>query len=473
MLYVVSILSAIIVSCSADKPAYLSDGVKAQQQTSIDALPQVSVTFDQGSLPAAVATVNSINAYVTSTSGATKYRYALLSGPAAAQGATACAEADYSEFQPLADPIIASDLPEGAQLLCARGKNAAGIAQQAATSHAWKIALAPPADEEPPVEPTPDERPMFVVNFPPAVSPPPPPPPPVESSPPPPPPPPPPVESSPEPEAKMQVKKNDNAGALSHAFSHGDTMGIISYYIHNTGDAELTWSLKLGDEEDVGWLRVTYNGEAKVGSDISFSGTLAANSRSSGFWVGLVSDSSRRVDHDYLAVKKVNGKRVETSEYEATIIFKNENTGATEEATASVYLQIPRLGLKKSSPPRKYQWHLPIANGDHDRKRLYIEKRGKGNLTWRNNKKDYNKFDVTSNNLTNGGHFDVRLRRRGRRDNKPPAEGDHTHMGIISNGGATYVGQSNPGIRWLYVCVVNGNVNTNTRCPEHDPSHHN
>ena len=381
MFPIASILLVIIVSCSGEMPEYLKGGVKVQKNTS-NALPQVSVAFEPGSLPAATAAVNSVNVYVTSQgkaqSKATKYRYALLSGPTAETGVTACDEADYSEFFPLADPIIVSDLLEGAHLLCARGKNAAGIVQQAATTHAWKVdtsAAEGAVDDDPVTEPINDDQPITVViNVPPTgptVSPPvtvpvivptPPPPPPDPAANPAPEP-----EPAPDPMAKMQVRKNNNSGALSHAFTHGQK-DAIPYYVHNTGDADLTWSLKL-DAQDAGWLSVEYNGETKIGSAISFSGVLAASSVSSPIKISLALDDDDRVGADYLAVKEVNGKRVETSEYIAKLIFKNGNTGVSESATVSVHLLIPRLSLKKSSPARKHTWELSIQLGDYDKKK--------------------------------------------------------------------------------------------------------
>ena len=487
MFPIASILLVIIVSCSGEMPEYLKGGVKVQKNTS-NALPQVSVAFEPGSLPAATAAVNSVNVYVTSQgkaqSKATKYRYALLSGPTAETGATACAEAYYSEFFPLADPIIVSDLLEGAHLLCARGKNAAGIVQQAATTHAWKVdtsAAEGAVDDDPATEPINDDQPITVVinvspsttTVPPPVTvpvivptPPPPPPDPAAN-------PAPEPEPAPDPMAKMQVRKNNNSGALSHAFTHGQK-DAIPYYVHNTGDADLTWSLKL-EAQDAGWLSVEYNGETKIGSAIGFSGVLAANSVSSSIEVSLALDDDDRVGTDYLAVKEVSGKRVETSEYMAKLILKNENMGVSESATVSVYLLIPRLSLKKNSPTRQQTWALPIQLGDYNKKKMYIEKRGKGNLYWKNVKTEYNRFNVTSYNAPNGGHFDIELRRKGRNDNKSPSDGEHTHIGIKSNGGATYKDQPNPSVRWLYVCIVDSNVNTNNeKCPDHSkkPPHH-
>ena len=478
MFTIASILFVIIASCSGETPEYLKGGVTNVTTAGGDALPQVSVSFEPGSLPAAIATVNSINVFVTSPNGATKYRSALLSGPAAEQGATACAEATYSEFFPLADLIKASDLPEGSQLLCARGKNAAGIVQEAATTHAWKVESSLDGGEEPPptAEPSADDLSItVVVNVPPSTSTPvtvtvptqPQPQPTTQPT----TQPMPPAEPTPDPMAKMQVKKNNNSGTLSHAFTHGQK-DSIPYYVHNTGNAALTWSLKL-DAQDAGWLRVKYNGETKIGSAISFSGALTANSTSSPIELSLALDDGNRVDSKYLAVKKVNGKRVETSEYMAKLTFKNENTGVSESAHVSVYLWIPRIGLKKDSPARKHQWELPIQNEDYDRKTMYIEKRGKGNLYWSNIKTDYNKFRVNASNQANGGYFYVTLRKKGEDDNDPTSVGDHTHMGIISNSGSTYVGQPDSSVRWLMVCVVNGNVNANTECPEHDSGHHN
>lgn len=454
MLFVALIFSASVVSCSVDKPAYLRDGVKVEKNTR-DALPQVSVAFDPESLPPATTAVNSVNVYVTSTNGATQYRYALLSGPAAKKGATACAEASYSKFFPLAVPI-ASDVPQGSQLLCARGKNAAGIVQQAATTHAFKVDSSLAVDsEEGGIEPAPSEQsvtpPTIVINVPPS-------PVPMPATP----------MPAPDTKAKLQIRKNNNSAVLSHAFVHGQTEAI-RYRVHNTGDATLTWNLKL-DATDGNWLRVEYNGDTKMGSSIAFSGDLAGNSASSPLALSLVLDDRNRVDTKYLAVTQAGSARKSVSEYRAMLVF--ENKAASETVSVPVSLLIPRLSLKKNSPARKHRWQLPIKNGDHSWKKLFIEKHGKGHLYWNSSKTDYNRYEVRTNNLPNAGYLEVRLRRRGLEDNRPPRDGAHTHMRIESNGGATYIGQSDPSARWLYVCVLRGNVNSSTECPEHVDDHH-
>lgn len=458
MLFVALIFSAGIASCSVDRPAYLRDGVKVEKNTS-NALPQVSVAFDPESLPPATTAVKSVNVYVTSTSGATQYRYALLSGPAAKKGATACAEADYSKFYPLADPIV-GDLPEGSQLLCARGKNAAGIAQQAATTHAFKVDSSLAANrEEGGTEPTPSEQtstpPTIVINVPPS-------PVPMPATP----------MPAPDANAKLQIRKNNNSAVLSHAFVHGQTEAIL-YRVHNTGDATLTWNLKL-DAIDGNWLQVEYNGDTKMGSSIAFSGDLAGNSVSSPLALSLVLDDRNRVDTKYLAITQAGSARKQVSEYRAMLVF--ENKAASETVSVPVSLLIPRLSLKKNSPARKHRWELPIKNGDHSWKTLYIEKRGKGHLYWNSSKTDYNRYEVRTNNLPNAGYLKIKLRRRGREDNRPPRDGEHTHMRIESNGGATYIGQPDPSVRWLHVCVLsgsmNGNVNSSTECPPHVDDHH-
>ena len=145
MFPIASILFVIIASCSGETPEYLKGGVKVQKNTK-DALPQVSVAFEPGSLPAATAAVNSVNVYVTSQgqaqSKATKYRYALLSGPTAETGATACAEADYSKFFP-PSPIPLSSATCLKVHICSVcvAKTPQVLVQQAATTHAWKVDL--------------------------------------------------------------------------------------------------------------------------------------------------------------------------------------------------------------------------------------------------------------------------------------------------------------------------------------------
>ena len=486
----VLILAVIIATCSGGAPTYLKDGAKAQKNnSSANALPQVSVSFNEDYLPKAHTYLNSPNIYVVSQSKgqneAKQYRYALLSGPTATTDSKkACTEATYSEFFTLDKPITTvAPLPEGDHLLCARGKSAAGIVQKEdeATTFAWKIdpnAPDKPPEEEPPADEPADPPITIVINPPPSVPPivlPPTPNPDPDPDPDPDPAPVPmPTDPTPDPMAKMQIRKHNNSGTLTHAFSHGEET-VVPYYIHNTGDADLTWSLSL-DAQDAGWLKMTYSGETKIGNAITFSGTLAANSASTPLGVSLALDSNKRVDSKYLAVKEENGNRVETDEYVAKLVFKNENTGATEETSASVYLWIPRLKLKRDTPARKNMWELPIQNGDHDWKEMIIEKQGKGNLSWQNVKTDYNRFDVQFSNPPNGGYFRVKLRRKSRDGkNESPSIGDHTHMGVISNGGSVYMNQPEPGLRWLYVCVVDiTNVNSSSECPKHDslPPHH-
>jgi len=461
MLSVALIFSVIVASCTGDKPHYLRDGIKVEKNTS-NALPQVSVTFVPEYLPAATTGDNSISIYVTSTSGATRFRYALLSGHPATKGATACAEADYSEFLPLKDPITASDLPDGLQLLCARGKNDAGIAQGAATTHSWQVDSSLAADEDaagtvPTGEEQADTPPTIVINVP---SPPVPAPAPATPMP------------APDSEAEMQIRKNNNSAVLAHAFVHGQTDAIL-YRVHNTGDTTLKWSLKL-DATDSDWLQVEYGGDTKIGSSVAFSGDLAGNSISSPLALSLVLDDRNRIDTKYLAVTREGSARKEVSEYQATLVFENKDA-ASETVSVSVSLLIPRLSLKKTSPARKHRWQLPIKNGDHSWKKLLIEKRGKGLLYWNSSKTDYNLFEVRTNNIPNAGYLEIRLRRRGQEDNSPPRDGEHSHMRVESNGGATYIGQPDPSVRWLYVCVLrgnmNGNVNSSTECPEHVDDH--
>ena len=272
----------------------------------------------------------------------------------------------------------------------------------------------------------------------------------------------------------MQIRKGNDSGMLTQIFSNGDET-VVSYYIHNNGDADLDWSLQL-KAQDAGWLQVRYNGVPKIGSAIAFSGTLAANEVSDPIEVSLnlaeISYGYKRVPNKYLEVKEVNGKRVEKNQYGAKLIFKNENTGATEKATASIYLWIPRMNLKMSSPARKSMWQLPVKKGDHDYKRILIEKKGKGNLRWQNIPANYNSFNLETSKQINGGYFRVKVRRKSKVGNKTPSVGDHMHLGIISNSGSTYKNQPEPGVRWLHICIVNGNVNGNTKCPEHKNDHH-
>ena len=458
---VVLILAVITIACSGNKPVYL-DKVTVDNTGSVDALPQVGVSFDQESLPAATTSKNNAIIFLISQSQgqneAKEYHYALFSGPLAAKGEEACIGTDYSDFVPLKDPIIIKDLSEGTHLLCARGKSAAGIVQQEnkATTFTWKVDPDATLDKEPPNEPTDDDNLNInvVVNFPGVPQ--------QQSQ----PQPMPKIDPPPDPMAKMQVRKNNNSGVLSHAFSHGEET-VVPYYIHNTGNADLNWSLRL-DTQDAGWLKIEYGGETKIGNAIAFSGILAANSVSSPLEISLALDSNKRVDDKYLAIQNVNGNSVEKDEYVVKLTFTNKNTDATAATSAAIYLWIPRLKLKKDTPARRHAWRLPIQNGDHDWKKILIEKHGKGNLSWQNIKTDYNRFDVQFSNPPDGGYLQFRLRSKGRTDNKAPSDGDHTHVGVISNGGSTYTNQSVPGLHWFYVCVVSGNVNANTECPDHN-----
>ena len=466
------ILSVITMACSAETPGYLQDGMKVDKNNA-DANPAqgsntVSVVFDQGSLPASVTVVNSLNVYVSTQSGATQYRYALLSGPAASAGASSCASATYNKFVKLTVPIIVSDLVEGTHLLCARGKNAAGISQETATTYSWKVDPNAPDGqvEEAPVEPTEDENPPInvVVNVPvnvtnpqntqlqntqpqdtsqtePTPEP--------QSTP------------QPQPTPMMEVKKGTST-SLAHAFNHGETT-TASYSVHNVSSDSLDWRVEL-DTSDADWLQAEYDGNTKKGNNINFNGNLAANSTSKEIKISLAL-TNNMVDLKYLAMREEGNRLVGTDQHVAQLLFTNENTGSSEQHSAFVYLYIPRLYLQ-DSPARKHLWELPIQHGDNSVKKIYIRKGGLGSLTWESAGSSYNsgKFQVSADSQIDGGHIGINA-------NGNSAVGDHAHVGIVSNSGANSLDQTNPSRVYIYVCVVSNSVDADTACPEHDPNH--
>lgn len=326
-----------------------------------------------------------INIGVTSKNSAVEYKYALISGDAAKEGSSACGSAEYGDFVPLAQTISHSGLPEGHHLICARGKNAAGLTQQSPSTLSWVIdtsitieeeeEVEQPDEEELPdnpsvdntqtVEPIEDEKVEEKPSPMPTSAP--------EPDP----------EPAPNPEPTLRLAAI-NISTKMLKFSNSERRKI-SVYVHNEGTAPLNWRMQSDSSTEVKWLRAEYDSKQveQIPDDSEnaiFSGTVAAGSKSEAIDFSLkLNAKTGKVLDEYLEYR-------DPKRYSTTLVFYDEDNSTSVELT--VYLYIPNLSLSNSRPrtvngnKRYGQLSLP-KDEIGSIYRVYINKRGQGSLSWR------------------------------------------------------------------------------------------
>ncbi len=403
-------------ACQADERNY-SRSYAANDANAVVAPEGEAASVGFENLPKMRDNSVNINIGVTSQKGAVKYKYALLTGTEAEGGSSACSSAKYSSFIPLVRAITRNRLPEGHHLLCARGKDAAGIAQQAPTTFTWVIDTSVTVEDEeeeegPAAEELPEETSMPAA---PEVEPPPPieveeeepasPPMPSpeeegstpmpaptptpmpspeeeESTPMPAPAPNPPVSPSGQAEIKIGEGNNGRARQLATiAFSNGET-SKISVYVHNQGSAPLNWRMQSDSSRAIRWLQAEYDGQVEQipddGENAIFEGVVAAGSKSGAISFSLKLDMTGKVAYEYLEYK-------DPAEYKTRLIFHDDDND--RHATLEVSLYVPKMSFGNNRPRvvngKKKNWQLSLPKDSLNKvHRLYINNRGKGNLSW-------------------------------------------------------------------------------------------